>query len=273
MIKVIGTDPVVVTHDKEKRIRLEPIYLLRRAPGYSEHSVEILSRTMNTLETKMVASEGDAAGIINESQGPRFGKATFEYTLRARQNFPGGFVVVVIYSPSLLNSSSRYAKPEIVVHDLPSLSAGVATSVDFGSAIPDGRPSTKVFTQIFDNQGREVMTNLTRESWSFYQVMERNQLKAALPRYRDELAGKDHAVTPLVMPRPIIRPEMTLPTAPVTATLSVSAEGLVTAVELSAMDDSNLRHETEEALGGWLFFPQLDQGTPVATKVRVPINF
>ncbi|MCF7686945.1 MAG: energy transducer TonB [Cephaloticoccus sp.] len=275
VIKVLGTDPVVLVEGTEKRIRIEPTYMLERAPGYSRISADVLGQTMSTRETRMVDTESAAAAASDaaQSMGGRFGISHFDLSVRAHEAVRGGFVVAVIYSEAAMAEGGRFTAPEIVVHDLPDLPAGQSTVVKFSSAIPDGADKLRFFVQLFDADGREMMTDKSPDSWKFYAYMERMRLRDALPHYVAKFAGADHAAAPIIMPRPIMSPGWELPGEPVEALLTISAEGVVTDLRLSRVPDDNLRRALTESLQGWLFFPKLRAGTPVESKVQVPIKF
>jgi outer membrane biosynthesis protein TonB len=58
-----------------------------------------------------------------------------------------------------------------------------------------------------------------------------------------------------------------------TARFSVTAAGHVEDVRLSAPASQEIEASLRDAIGGWLFLPQIKAGSPVACRVEVPLRF
>jgi hypothetical protein len=273
VVKVIGTDPVVLVDGQEKRIRTDPVYLPQRTESFGGENVQFLSVALGGMELRMAASPEDEASTTL-STGPRFGTSYFEATLKSKNTLQGGFAVVVVYSPSTVyGEPSPYNHTEVIVHDLPVLPAGEEVKVKFSAALPDGHADQKYFVQIFDASGREALTNTVDNAWAYYRLMELKTLQAAVARYRQKFAGENHAAAPVMMTRPILPEGLARPTEPVTVRLTISADGLVTDLDLEGAGEHRLHQCLTEALRGWLFLPRLKAGEPVPCRVEVPIQF
>lgn len=156
---------------------------------------------------------------------------------------------------------------------MPDLPAGRATEVKFSAAIPDGAPGLTYFIQVFDHEGHEVRTNAMSNAWAYYRLRELVTLKEARENYVRQNQGANHQLVPVLMPKPLLpEGDDRRPTAG-SAVLDVDADGIVTAVELEGVDSPAYSEAISEAMGGWLFLPQLRAGTPVATRVKVPLAF
>ena len=261
VVKVIGTDPVVLVDGKEKRIRSEPEYEPQRADGYSAEKVQFLKIKLSGTQIKVVANVADE-GEHPAQVGDVGGLAEFETTLKSARTLQGAFITVVIYYPA-----------QIVVHDLPTLPAGVAVPVHITSNMFTYVPGQSYFVQLFDATGREIFTPVSENSWGYFAGKERARLARALERYRASFAGKDHPAAPAITIRPLL-PDGAVPTAPaLTAQLSVSPEGAVDYVSLDGTAGGAVDRAVREALGGWLFLPRLKAGEPVPCVVQVPIQF
>jgi hypothetical protein len=275
VVRVIGTDPVVMVKGKEKRIRTEPLYLTQRAPGYAAEQVEVAKMSLGGVELKQVVTPDEA--VTAPSIGPRFGMSYFEATLKAKQTLKDAFAVVMIYSPLDFVIQEKYpeanAHAEVIVHALPDLPAGRSVDVKFSAAIPDGKPRLTYFLQIFDRTGSEITTNALPHAWAYYHLRDLFTLKDARAKYIAQAQGAGHSLVPVVMPRPLLPEGTVAPSGNTAAILDVSAEGLVTHVELEGIQDPAAQRATAEALAGWMFLPQLEAGAPVATKVKVPLRF
>ncbi len=275
VVKVIGTDPVVMVDGAEKRIRTEPSYLVQRADGYGPGRVTARHVTAAGTELKIVASQDELQdGPGYGSSGPRFGTSYFEGRFTSRETLSGGFVVIVFYSPLTLGfSSNEMSLTEVVVHDLPVLPAGQEVDVKLSAAIPNGQPNLTFFFQIFDGHGREIVTNAMEPAWKYYAQRDRLKLVGVRTQYLEKFRGADHAAVPAVMARPVFREGVKTPQGEASALITVSADGVVTQVEVRGVEDTAARDDIANALGGWLFLPQLKGGVPVATKLQVPLEF
>jgi hypothetical protein len=177
----------------------------------------------------------------------------------------------VIY-PSITEMSA-INEAEIVVHQLPELPAGVPVRVKITSPIANGGPALKHIVQVFDGGGHELATNWWDDCGKYYGMRDRMRLREQVEKYVAKNAGADRALVPVLQPRPILPEGADFPKAEGTAVLSVDATGLVSHVEVRGIEDKAVRESINNALGGWLFLPQLKAGQPVATKVKIPLQF
>ena len=221
-----------------------------------------------------MASQADAQVGGPASEGPRFGTSYFEAALTAKQTVSNGFVAIVVFSPvNLAEPASSENRSEVIVHDLPLLPAGQEVVVQITAAIANGLPNQRFFFQVFDGNGRELLTDHLDSAWQYYAVRDRVQLVGVVGKYLEKFKGQDHAAVPAMMARPVFANGLTPPSGPVTALLAVSAEGFVTDVSVRGVDDAAARKSIADALGGWLFLPQLRAGQPVPSKIQVPLQF
>lgn len=272
VVKMKGKDPFVRFENKEKRLRNEPLYLTQRAPSFSPLTAQFISIALGGTQIRTVYSEADTTDT-RARYGNHGGIAEYSVTIKADQPVRGGFIAVVIYTPMVFYSKSPYDRTQIVVSELPNLPAGVEVPLKVSSKMFTYLPGQQYFVQLFDNQGREIYTPAAETGWDYYAAVERFQLGDACKRYVEKFAGADHAAAPVVMPRTHLKPGMIAPKENLDAILDISAEGRVTGITLPRLADSALEHRIREALGGWLFFPRLVSGTPVESKVQVPVLF
>lgn len=273
VVRVIGTDPVVLVDGKEKRIRTEPSYLPQRAEGYSSESVEFHSVSLGGMELKVVADVADEADG-RTTTGPRFGTTYFKASVQSKRTLKGAFMVIVMYSPLAFMADSKSTRPEIMVHDLPELPAGQRVSVDFSAAVFDGLPAMQYFIQVFDSTGREIPTALMGEAWKYYRIIEEGVLLPnAIARYREKYKGMNHAAVPMIMPKPYLPDSLTPPKTEVTALMTIAPEGVVRHASLTGVEDAAVEKQILQAMEGWLFLPKLSAGEPVDCIVQVPLRF
>ncbi len=275
VVKVIGTDPVVLVDGAEKRIRTEPTYLVQRADHFLPGYVTARHVQFGGTELKVAAAQ-DAALTDNNATptGRRFGVSYFEGRLTAQQAITGGFVVIVVYSPTgMAAGPSDEGQTQVIVHELPDLPAGQEVEVKISAALPDGQANQTYFFQVFDGHGREVVTSASDLAWKYYALRDRLKLAGVRAQYLEKFHGADHAAVPAVMARPVFSQGAKPPHGEASAVISVSADGVVTNVDVRGVDDPAARADIANALGGWLFLPQLKGGVPVGTKLQVPLEF
>lgn len=272
VIKVINSDPVVLVDGKEKRIRSEPLYLPQRAERFSREVVQIHNLSLTGTQIRFVADESDAANTepIVGNQG---GVAEFRATLKSEHSLSGGFIVVVLHVPLSVDAPDALARSQIVVHDLPPLPAGVAVPIKIGSKMFTYVPGQEYFVQLFDADGREIMTEAARPGWAFYAARERSRMAEIILRYREKYAGQNLPATPAIVIQPYLPANYTPPAEPVMVQLEVTMQGDVEDVSLTGVDDPRLARAVREAMAGWLFFPRLKAGEPVRSTVRLPLKF
>ncbi|MBS0661855.1 MAG: hypothetical protein JSR48_01215 [Verrucomicrobia bacterium] len=273
--KMIGTDPVVIVDDAEKRIRTAPIYLVQRTDHFAPGFVTARHVQFGGTELKVVTTQDQAQSDHSATPtGPRFGVSYFEGHFTAKQTITGGFIVIVVYSPTAMEGGpSEENQTQVIVHDLPDLPAGQDTAVKVSAALPDGQPNQTYFFQIFDGNGGEVVTNLSELAWKYYALRDRVKLAGIRAQYLEKFHGANHAAVPAVMSRPVFSEGAKPPHGEATAVLAVSPDGLVTHVDIRGVEDAAARADIANALGGWLFLPQLKGGVPVGTKIQVPLEF
>jgi hypothetical protein len=164
VVTVIGSDPVVMVDGQTKRIRTKPVYQPQTATGFSPESVKIVSASF------------DGNKVIGVSYLAEFGpvktKETFRpeinVTLQASQTLSGAFIVVTMTAPPL-TATNFWLKDALVenqlmvVRALPTLAAGVEVPVQIVDPYFGYIEESDFTIQIFDGQGRQMLTNPTLE--------------------------------------------------------------------------------------------------------------
>ena len=271
VVKVIGTDPVVLAEGKEKRIRTEPTYQPQRTSDYSPAEVALQNVWLGGMQ--LFASIDGEKRTDKPVVGRQGGLTEFRVSLTAKQAMPQGFIAVVIYSEEMFTNESSLFQPQIVVHALPPLPEGVEVPVRVTSKMFTFTPGQKYFVQIFDQDGAEILTPYSSLGWPYYASMEKLQLAVVLKQYLIAQAGRDAPARPVVSVKPLLPPQAERPAAPMTARFSVTAAGHVEDVRLSAPASQEIEASLRDAIGGWLFLPQIKAGSPVACRVEVPLRF
>lgn len=275
VVRVVGTDPVVLYKEKEKRLRIEPIYVLDRTSAYAENLIEFSKKSLASQSSSWISSTtGTGVDTDIAPFGGDYGVSILRAVLKAQHSVKGGFAAIVIYSDeNLTKPVSRYNRTEIIVRDLPDIPAGQDIEIKLKGAVMNGGINSRYFIQLFDQNGLEIPTNVMAHAWRYYDLRDREQLKRILPDYLQKNRGSSRGVTPVIMPKPFLPKDSNPPENPISAIIDISAKGEVTDVEINGLEHGPLHDAITNALEGWLFLPQLNEGTPTATKVQVPIQF
>lgn len=272
VVRVIGTDPVILIEGKEKRIRTEPSYLPGRINHYANGNVEVQGASIGSLPIQMSVGSPPPPQYVATFR-LHGGYSDFRATLRSETGLSGAFIAVVIYSRSALKDTTTFPSTEIVVWALPDLPANKTVPVSFTSKAFAEREDQAFFVQVFDREGRELMSNVASEGWPYYTAMERIQLQDTLRKLKPSLVGKDLEAQPVLTIHPLLPKQVPAPKEPVFAQLTISVDGTVTDVQVEPTSPASVGEAVRAALAGWLFIPRIRRGEPVACTVRIPITF
>lgn len=271
VVKVIETDPVVIVDGKEKRIRTEPQYRLDRAKSFGKGFVTFGQITFDGIPLEDVNAPKPEKS--KKYADPNNRVRQFQTTVKSKLALPGGFIVITAFPEGIGYSLLR----DTSVHQLPDLLPGQEAKVDFAVAIlrdaDMGGHKLNYVVQVFDGNGYEVMSSELKYASSYFAAGDRLQLLEVIDGYKQKFAGQDHSLVPYIQPPPVFPEDFIKPEQPATATLTISADGVVTAVVIDGLNDAALRQSYMDALSGWLFLPRLKAGVAVPAKVKLPLQF
>jgi hypothetical protein len=260
VVRVHGDDPYVMIDGKETLIRSTPVYFLENADGYASNFVETRGAMGGKFNMKVIGDHyaDRASGLVS-------GTVELNVPMKARKTIKGGFITVAMISNFFLG--------EIIVHELPELPAGQEVKVKVEVRALPRESDAVYFAQVFDETGREVPTSDMDLAWQYYAQRDRLRLAKGVEMYRKKFPNADHAAVPTFTPSPLFKPDAVLPTGEVIVLLSILEDGTVSNVDAGMIADDSARQSVIDALGGWLFLPKLKAGQPVATFMKVPLQF
>ena len=270
VLDVAGASPVVEIGGKKTKLRSDAVFFAERAPHYADGDVRITKMSVNGMA--LVATV-DSMADVSRVGGKLGGTAYFEFTANASVDLKGAFVAVLIYDQAFLADDRVNPVTEIVVRELPTLWAGEDTKLTFSSPLSDPKARPGVLMFIFAAGGGEVRTNFSAQTGRYFQRIAQSRLAAALPKYLAEPGPVDRAAVPALRFNPILPENVIKPKAPIDVMLEVSEKGWVTRVELPAEIDPRLATSLRANLQGWMFLPRIVSGTPVATRIKLPLKF
>lgn len=271
VVRVAGTDPFVLVDGKEVRIRSNPLYLPQEARAFSENFVTAPKRPLaGTMKLQMLGEHSENLDLSTALSMT----IDFDVQLTAKDTIKGGYAMLVMYAPDTFTNPAKPSnQAQSVVHELPELPAGQTVNFKIFARRVPRTAEPRFFIQIYDASGREVRTNYSAQAWKFYALRDRARVQAEIEKYLATNKGVDHAAVPAITPRPIFSPTATLPQGEVTVTLTVEADGTVSAVDAGMVANDSARDSLTDAMGGWLFLPKLKAGVAVPTRVQVPLKF
>ncbi len=272
VIRMKKWDPLIMVDSREKRLRSERDYMPRRATAYGPERVELKKVEYGGMQQLRVETHG------KPMMGSHPGIGEFKGIFKSRRTLKDAFITIVIYTPHMFLSPEHYAYYPyysifVLAKELPDLPAGKEVSVRFTTKMPAVFPDQRYFVQVFDGNGHEAKTNVMQNGWPYFALTERKLLKEAMVRYKERFVDQDNAVTPIVMMNPLLPENITPPETPITATFTVSVEGLTKDISIKNANEESLNQAVREAVQGWLFLPRLVSGEPVESLVEVPIQF
>lgn len=275
VVRIQKTNPVILYKGKEKRLRSESRYVFDRASRYSDNRIEFSRKFLGSMSTNWVSyTTGNGLDADMAPLGGDSGTTSFYAILRAQQDVQGGYAAIVVYTDdSLTGPVDRFNRTEIMVSEIPDMPAGEDVSISLKCGIMKGGEGFRYFIQIFDRDGLEIPSNVMAHAWRYYAIRDREQLKRILPDYLQKNREASRGVTPVIMPKPFLPKDYNPPENPISAIIDISAKGEVTDVEINGLEHGPVHTAITDALEGWLFLPQLNEGIATATKVQVPIQF
>ena len=267
---VAGASPIVDRDGKKTKLRSDAVFFAERAPHYADGDVKIAKLTVNGMS--MVATV-DTMADVSRVGGRLGGTAYFEFTANASVDLKGAFVAVLVYDKRFLTDDRVNPVPEIVVRELPTLLAGEDAKIGFSSPLSDPKARPGVLILVFAAGGGEVQTNFSSYVGRYFQRIAQARLAVALPKYLAEPGPLDRAAVPALRFNPILPENVIKPKAPIEAMLVVSEKGWVTEVELPEEIDPRLATSLTANLQGWMFLPRIVAGSPVSTRIKLPLKF
>jgi hypothetical protein len=267
---VAGASPIVDRDGKKTKLRSDAVFFAERAPHYADGDVKIAKLTVNGMS--MVATV-DTMADVSRVGGRLGGTAYFEFTANASVDLKGAFVAVLVYDKTFLTDDRVNPVPEIVVRELPALLAGEDAKIGFSSPLSDPKARPGVLILVFAAGGGEVQTNFSSYVGRYFQRIAQARLAVALPKYLAEPGPLDRAAVPALRFNPILPENVIKPKAPIEVMLAVSEKGWVTEVELPEEIDPRLATSLTANLQGWMFLPRIVAGSPVSTRIKLPLKF
>ncbi|MDP2137911.1 MAG: hypothetical protein Q8J74_08655 [Candidatus Didemnitutus sp.] len=279
--------PIIVLDGTRLSLPKDTPLFTERAPGYSA-----LEATFSNERSVRSTVRRDRYNVLGS-----FEERTVEIT--AAQDLRDCFMVIIHFEEEFLMSDEErvlsrkrnaeifhdrpVAKPQIHVHQIEDLKAAQVVTTIFSSVISLDPRSTNLpggvdvtykthFIHPLFSEGREVKTNLPEIVGTYFHHREKLLHRAVLANWLKQNAKADQPLRPLLQIPPLIDSLEGMP-ADATATLSIATDGTVSEVNFDREFPEEAKAILQNTLRAWLFLPRIQQGSPVAAKVKLPLRF
>jgi hypothetical protein len=272
VVAVQGETPVALVEGKLKKLSGRIPLQTNRVAGFCATRAQLILGQIANLQIVTAASEHEIEQVVGTPGATIGGYVEFNATVTAERDLKDCYVAFVSFSAGFLAGSTDRPAAQIRVRQIADLPARQPVKIKFSTEpfLGDSREQ-KVFVLLFSG-AEEVFTGGNTIAWRYFQQREQVIHRAAVAAWIKRHAGETQPARPSLQFPPVFSAAPTLP-AEVAADLQVGADGRVVAVNLPTGLAPRAREEISRTLHAWLFLPQLASGSPVASRVRVPLQF
>jgi hypothetical protein len=271
VIAVEKEEPVILVDGRRKRLRGNVALSTERLPHYSGLKAELSSVKIEILQLVAAASDQEAESVKGNAGATMGGYVELTATINAAQDLSDCFVVLFGCEDDFLQGDTDRPNAQIRVRQIADLKAGEPARIKFATSpfLPKGKLS--VFVLLFSGEN-EVAINTSPVAASYFHSRERVIHTAVVKKWLAENRQGSRAAQPLLQIPPLLGSINGLPKEAI-ATLTVRADGSVLAVTLDHAFPNAAEKILNDTLSAWLFLPQIENGSPVSTRVKLPLKF
>ncbi|HEY5551433.1 MAG TPA: energy transducer TonB [Opitutaceae bacterium] len=204
-------------------------------------------------------------------RGTAGGFAELTATITADEDLSDCFIAWFAIDESFIKGESDRPDAQIRIKEIGDLRADVPTSLKFSTSPFLGQVRRRTFVLLF-SAGNEIRTNHSPNAADYFHRRERAVHSVAVKKWIDDNRNATRPLQPTLQIPPLLDDMDGLP-GELAARLDVNSDGLVTDVTLGDGLPGSTEPAVVQALQAWLFLPKLENGTPVAAKVGVPLRF
>jgi hypothetical protein len=269
IVDVAGNTPQVDENGKKVRLpapaTYDPVRVNQFRPGWIEVKVDTAESSELRQKWLLNGSEIDG-GVFSAS-------STFSCRVTSRQACPDCYLAVIFFKHAYLDGDEE-SDAQVAFQKIGALAAGVETRVRavFGFL---QNPERYSYLPLFFSQGWEIRTNFSELSAVVFHRSEMLRHKRLVEAYlrkhmRDTLAPKGYLRFPPSFGLDVDRARV--PEA-LQADFTVTADGTVDNVVLSAPVDGPAQADITRAVGGWLYLPRVENGVAMGTAMSIRLEF
>ena len=287
VIAVEKDHPIAEIDGKRTPLPAAAPLITERAALYGAGPAEI-SPVRILSEFPFVLSPSLAGGVErNQTRMTRFDAAV---TVTAAAPLPDCYLLITACRAADLEKPEMTAAGQVFIRPVGALEAGKPVEVKFtlevsgGTVAPNPRgelrgesetkeqPRSKAATPFFCqlmSRGQEVQAVLDPLAARFYHHRERAIHAAARETWAKR--GGNRPVQPSPQIPPLLAGTSGLP-ADTAVALEISAEGLVSGLELEAGVPADTAAVLDRTFRAWLFLPRIKDGAAVPSRVKIPLR-
>jgi hypothetical protein len=271
VVSVKDGQPVVVLDGKRRVLKGNIPLSTERVHGFSETRATIAELKTDGVVVVWGTFDSDKKEAAMTPGGTVGGYVELNATMTADKDLSDCFIAWFAIDQRFVKGESDKPDAQIRIKGIGDLHAGVPVVVKFSTSPFLGGVKRVTFVLLF-SAGREVRTNHWPRSADYFHRRERFVHSLAAKKWLDDNPNASRPLQPLLQIPPLFN-GIEGATGESTAILHVSSEGVVTEVIPGEGLPAGAEAAVVEALSAWLFLPKLENGTPVATKVGVPLRF
>jgi hypothetical protein len=252
-------------------------YRLDRASDFAPGSVQIASERIASGRAKQVVTLATAetdTGAGSETAPPAAG-LEYDFELTAAQLPRGAYFAVALFDRDLLSQGDDSVPPILLLREIAGFVPGRPLRLGVNLDCLDFRNGTYVAVPMIFIGGSEIRSNRCDAEARLFRRFDEARHERALARYRREYADADRDLSPFLQFAPAVVPVVVRapPPAHAEAIFTVGEDGLVNDLTFDAPLAPELAQTLSRAICGWSFYPRLERGMPVATRVHLPLAF
>lgn len=288
VIAVDKDHPVAEIGGKRTPLPAAAPLITERAALYGAGPAEI-SPVRILSEFPFVLSPALAGGIErNQTRMTRYDAAVI---VTAAANLPDCYLLITACRAADLEKPEMTAAGQVFIRPVGNLEAGKPVEVKFNLEVAGGvvapnprgelrgesetkeQPRSKAATPFFCqlmSRGQEVQAALDPLAARFYLHRERAIHVAAVETW-SKRGGASRPVQPFLQIPPLLAGTSGL-TADTAVAIEISAEGLVTNLELDPGVPADTAAVLDRTFRAWLFLPRIKDGVAVPARVKIPLK-
>ena len=271
VVAVETEEPVILVDGRKKILRGNIPLSTERLAGYRGTTAGITGVKISGVQIVSAMSEFGAEEAASRPRATLGGFVEFAATITAGQDLSDCYLALFAIDDDFMLGASDRPNAQVRVRQISDLKAGEATPVKFSTTPFLQKGKVRIFALLFSG-GDEVTTSQTAAASQYFQRREQVIHSATVKRWVEQNRSASRPVQPVLQIPPLFASTAGFPPDS-TADLTVAADGTVLHVSLDRTFPPGAEETICRTFGAWLFLPKIQDGTPIAARVKVPLRF
>lgn len=271
VVAVEKEEPVILLDGRKRTLRGNVPLSTERLARYRGTQASMTAVKISGVQVVSAMSDFGAEEAATKPRGTLGGFVEFAATITAGQDLTDCYLALFAVDDSFMHGATDRPNAQIRVRQIKDLRAGEATAIKFSTSPFLLNGKARVFALLFSG-GDEVTTSRTDDAGQYFQRREQVIHSASVKRWVEENRAASRPVQPVLQIPPLLASTADIPRE-VSATLTISAAGTVSDVDLSRRLPDPADKTLRDTLRAWLFLPRIQDGVATVSRVTVPLNF